>query len=252
MTRRPIAQKLKPSRGFSHVFYVLYNILLPVLVFALVRVSFAPVALAVVLLSKWRMFAVRPRFWLANIRANAVDIIIGLSVVALLIGTENTWTRAAYVLSWMIWLIFIKPRNDVLWVSLQALSGQAVGLMAVFSAWDHLPLLVLVGAVGLICFSAAHHFFYSFDEEHVRLLAYVWGYFGAALTWTLGHWLVFYYRVVAQPMLLLVVMAFSLGTLYYLDHFDRLSNGVRRQIVFILVTILVVILAFSDWGDKVV
>ncbi len=249
---RPLINKLKPSRGFSHSLYILFNLLLPILVFVLVQTSFVPVALAVILLSKWRMFAVRPRFWLANIRANAVDVIIGLSVLALMDGTDTLWLRLVYVAAWMVWLIFIKPRNDVLWVSIQALLGLTVGLMAVFSVWDHIPLAQLVGAVGLICFFTAHHFFYSFDEQHIRLAAYIWAYFGAALTWILGHWLIYYYNVVAQPTLILVTMGFSMGTLYYLDHFDKLSKAVRRQIVFILVTILLVIIVFSDWGDKLV
>lgn len=249
---RPLIQKLKPSKGFSHSLYILFNILLPILVFILVRADFVPVAFALILLGKWRMFAVRPRFWLANIRANAVDIMIGLSTLALMAGTDTMWLRLVYTGAWAVWLLFIKPRNDVLWVSLQALIGLGVGLMAVFSAWDHISLTLLVLAVGSICFFTAHHFFYSFDEQHIRLLAYVWGYFGAALTWILGHWLVYYYNVVAQPALILITMAFSMGTLYYLDHFDRLSKAVRRQIVFILITIILVIITFSDWGDKIV
>jgi hypothetical protein len=40
--------------------------------------------------------------------------------------------------------------------------------------------------------------------------------------------------------------------MYYLDHEDRLSKGVRRQMVFIILAVVLVILAFSDWGDKVV
>ncbi len=66
-----------------------------------------------------------------------------------------------------------------------------------------------------------------------------------------GHWLLFY-GPVAQPTLLLVALAFGLGTLYYLDHFDRLSLNIRRQVVFIMVAVLLVVLAFSDWGDKIV
>jgi hypothetical protein len=225
---------------------------LPALVFVLVRAEFTSIALAVILLSKWRMFAVRPRFWLANIRTNAVDLIVGLSALALMDGTETNWLRLVYVATWAAWLIVIKPRNDVFWMSVQAFLGQAIGLTAIFSAFDHSSLLVLIFALGLVCFFSAHHFFYSFEEEHMRLLAYVWAYFGAALTWLLGHWLIFYYQVVAQPTLILATMTFSLGTLYYLDHFDRLSRLVRRQIVFILVTILLVIIVFSDWGDKIV
>lgn len=244
-------QKIKPSRGYSHSLYLLINILLPVLVLVLVRAGFVGVAFVVIILSKWRMFAVRPRFWLANIRANAVDLMVGLSALAVMSGTDTNWLRVVYAAAWAGWLLLIKPRNDVLWVSLQAFLGQAVGLTALFSAFDHTSLLLLIIAVGFICFFAAHHFFYSFDEQHIRLLAYMWAYFGAALTWILGHWLVFYYGIVSQPTLILVTMAFSLGTLYYLDHFDRLSQMVRRQILFILITILLVIVVFSDWGDRI-
>lgn len=249
---RLFIDKLKPSRGFAHTFYVVYNILLPILVYVLVGAQFVSVAIVLVLLSKWRMFAVRPRFWVANIRANAVDIIIGLSTVALMSGTDMVWTRLVYVASWAAWLVLIKPRTELLSVSLQALLGEIVGLTAVFSAWDHLSLLVLVTAVGFICFFSAHHFFYGFDEQHMRLLAYVWAYFGATLTWILGHWLIYYYHVVAQPTLILSAMSFGIATLYYLDHVDRLSKPIRRQIVFILITVMLVILVFSDWGDKIV
>jgi hypothetical protein len=84
------------------------------------------------------------------------------------------------------------------------------------------------------------------------LLAYVWAYFGAALTWILGHWLIYYYAVVAQPALILSSMSFGIATLYYLDHMDKLSKPIRRQIVFILITVMLVILAFSDWNNKIV
>jgi len=249
---RLLVKRLKPSRGFSYAFYLAFNILLPVLVYVFVRGNFVPVAFALVLLSKWRMFAVRPRFWIANIRANAVDLIIGLSVVALMAGTTTVWTQLVYVIGWGLWLIFIKPRTELLGISLQALIGEVIGLTAIFSAWDHEPLLLLVAAVGLVCFFSAHHFFYGFEESHMRLLAYVWGYFGAALTWILGHWLIYYYQIIAQPTLILAALSFGIATLYYLDHMDRLSKPMRRQIVFILITVMLVILVFSDWGDKIV
>lgn len=248
---RPLLNKLTPSRGFSHAFYYLYNALLPVLVFLLVRISFVQLALSLILLSKWRMFAVRPRFWVANIRANAIDIIIGVSVLAFIAATSNELLQCGYAVLWAAWLIAIKPKADTLWVSLQALIGFAVGLSALFLAWDHAPLFVLVGSAGFLCFFAAHHFFYSFDEPFTRMLAYFWGYFGAALVWILGHWLLFY-GPVAQPTLLLVALGFGLGTLYYLDHFDKLSLNIRRQIIFVMIAVLLVVLTFSDWGDKIV
>jgi hypothetical protein len=82
-------------------------------------------------------------------------------------------------------------------------------------------------------------------------LAYVWGYFGAALAWLLAHWLLFY-GFISQPTLLLSTMGYGLAGLYYLDHHERLSLSLRRQVIFIMLAIVVVILVFSDWGDKVV
>lgn len=219
--------------------------------FSLVRINFVQLALSLVLLSKWRMFAVRPRFWVANIRANAIDIIIGLSVLAFMTATSSELVQLAWAALWAGWLIAIKPRADILWVSMQALIGFAIGLSALFLTWDHAPLLALVTATGLLCFFAAHHFFYSFDEPYTRMLAYFWGYFGAALVWVLGHWLLFY-GPNAQATLILVAIGSGLGALYYLDHFDKLSLGVRRQIVFVMVAVLLVVLTFSDWGDKIV
>lgn len=248
---RPLIQKFTPSRGFSHAFYFVYNALLPLLVFLLVRTSFVQLALSLILLSKWRMFAVRPRFWLANIRANAIDMVIGVSVLAFMTASSSEALQFVWAVLWAAWLVNIKPRADTLWVSLQAFIGFTFGMTAMFLMWDHAPLFVLVGSAGLLCYFAAHHFFDSFDEPYTRLLALLWGYFGAALTWVLGHWLLFY-GPVAQPTLLLVALGFGLGTLYYLDHFDRLSLNMRRQIIFIMIAVLLVVLAFSDWGDKIV
>ncbi|HEY4160945.1 MAG TPA: hypothetical protein VGM08_02690 [Candidatus Saccharimonadales bacterium] len=250
---RPLLQKLTPSRGFAHAFYFVYNALLPLLVFLLVRTSFVQLALSLILLSKWRMFAVRPRFWLANVRANAIDIIIGVSVLAFMVATGSEFLQLVWAVLWAAWLIGVKPKADTLWVSLQAFIGFAAGMTAMFYTWDHAPLFVLVGGAGLLCFFAAHHFFNSFDEPYSRLLALSWGYFGAVVAWILGHWLIFY-GPVAMPTLLLVALGFGLGTLYYLDHFDRLSLGVRRQVVFILVAIVLIVVAslLRATNDKIV
>ncbi len=244
--------RLKPSRGFAHIFYIISNLALPMLVYVLVRQDFVPVAVTLFLLSKWRMLAVRPRFWMANIRTNSVDAIVGISVIALMNSTDTPVTQLVYAAAWAVWLILLKPRTKLMGIAMQALIAEMVGLMAVFSLWDHASLWVLVTAVGLICFFTVHHFFYAFEEPRMRLLAYVWAYFGAALTWILSHWLIFYYQVLAQPALIIAALSIGFATLYYLDHVDKLSQNVRRQIIFIMATMVLVILVFSDWGDKVV
>ncbi|HEU4914856.1 MAG TPA: hypothetical protein VFT16_05680 [Candidatus Saccharimonadales bacterium] len=248
---RPLIAKIKPASGFSRVVYIVFNILLPLVVFALVRTDFVQLALVVILLSKWRMFAVRPRFWPANLRANAVDIIVSVSLLLFMVNSDSQLVQVGWTIAYMGWLVLLKPASSPAMISVQAFVGMLCGLMAIFVGWGHGPLYGLVLATGLVCYLSARHFFDSFDEPYAKLLSYLWGYFGAALVWVLGHWLL-YYGVVAQPVLLLLEIGFGLATLYYLDHHDRLSKGVRRQLIFIMVAVVLIVLIFSDWGDKIV
>jgi len=249
---RPLLAKAKPTSGFAHIVHLLLLAILPVVIFVLVRNNFIQLAFSVVVLSKWRMFAVRPRFWAANVRANAVDLIVGLSIVLFIVHSgEAVLLQLMWTVLYGVWLIIIKPASSVLMISAQAFIAQLFGLMALYLAWSAGPLYGLTLLTGLICFLAARHFFDGFNEPYARLLSYVWGYFGASLAWLLAHWLLFY-GIVAQPTLLLTTLGYGLAVLYYLDHSERLSKGLRRQFVFIMVAIVLVVLTFSDWGDKVV
>jgi hypothetical protein len=243
--------KIRPVNGFSHFFHIVLTILLPIVIFILVRIHFAELAVAILLLSKWRMFAVRPRHWLANIRANAVDILVGVSVIIFMVHTDSQLIQIIWAVVYALWLLLLKPSATLFGISLQALVAQTFGLMAVFLAWPSSPLYVLVLSTWVVCYMSARHFFTSFDEPYTRFLTDVWAYFGAALVWVLGHWLLFY-QVTSQPTLLLTVIGFGLATIYYLDKTDRLSDLLRRQFIFIMIVIIIVVLAFSDWGDKAI
>ena len=73
-----VLTKLKPKSGFSHFFHLGLNALLPALLYVMISMGFVPLAASLIILSKWRMFAVRPRYWPANLRANGVDLTVGL------------------------------------------------------------------------------------------------------------------------------------------------------------------------------
>ena len=136
-------------------------------------------------------------------------------------------------------------------VSMQAMIGQAFGLVALYVAWVEAPSFGIVLATWLIAYLAARHFFTNFEDQYTPLYAHTWGYFSAALTWVLSHWLLFY-GVIPQPALLLSVIGFGLAGMFYLDESDRLSPLLRRQFMFIMFAIVLVVLVFSDWGDKTV
>lgn len=246
-----IKSRIKPARGFSTVFHVLLNVLLPVLVFVLVRLKSFELAAALILLSKWRILAVKPHHWLANIRANTVDITVGLSSLVFMMQTSSQIIQLVWAGFYGIWLIVLKPRSGMLAVSVQAAVAQFVGLSALFLYFGDAETYGLVLLGGLVCYSSARHFFTSFDEPMTRYLSNSWGYFAAAMIWVLSHWLLFY-SVIAQPTLLLCVIGFSLAGLYYLDKADKLSMLLRRQLIFVMIAIIVIVLVFSDWGDKAI
>lgn len=242
---KPLVTKLKPARGVSTLLHSGLLLAFPLILFVLVRLeNFTPLAFILIGLSKWRMFAVRPRFWPANIRANAIDIIVAVSIVVFMLKTPSASWQFVWALVYAGWLIALKPGSTVLYTSLQAVAGFVAGLMAVYIAWGAAPLYVLVLATGAVCFLAARHFFDSFDEPYARLLSYLWGYFGAAIMWPLGHMLVVYPHqgYIAQPILFLGVLGVGLAAAYYLDHFDRFAGYVKRQMLFMSCGVIALLL----------
>lgn len=244
-------QKIKPKNGMAHALHLALVIALPVLVYIAVRINFYQIALLLILISKWRMFAVKPRHWPANIRANAIDIIVGVSLLIFMIESGSQMFQLVWAVAYAIWLLFIKPSSQVWMVALQALIGQFLGLTALFLQFGDVNAGFLIIGGWAISYLTARHFLASFDEPQTRLLSYLWGYFAGALIWVLSHWLLFY-GPIAQVTLLLSVIGFGLATLYYLHETDRLSRFFQRQIVFIMLAVIVIIIVFSDWGDKTI
>lgn len=249
-----ILRRLKPVKGFSSVFHNSLLAALPLIIFILVRLNeseFTQLALILVVLSKWRMFAVRPRFWLANIRANAVDLMVGLSIVLFMTHSYSALVQFGWAIAYGVWLIYLKPATSSLMISLQAGIGQLCALSALYLVWANGPIYGLTLMTGLICYLAARHFYDAFEEGYSRLLSYLWGYFGAGLAWLLGHWLLFY-GIFAQPTVLLTSIGYGIAAIYYWDHKDKLTKVLRRQFVIVMIAIVLIVLIFSDWGSKIV
>ena len=256
---KPILLKLKPTSGFAYFLHLCLVLVLPLAAYVLVSINFVQLALSLIVLSKWRMFAVRPRFWAANIRANAVDLMVGLSIVLFMSHSSSIEIRLLWVVLYAVWLLYIKPASKILMVTAQAFIGQLCALMALYLLQPNgppVPIYVLTVLTGLFCYLAARHFLEAFDEPYAKLLSYIWGYFGAALAWLTSHLLLFYphnsSNGIAFPTLLLSCLGYGMAVLYYLDHYDKLSKGLKRQFIFVMIAIVIVILAFSGWHAKAV
>lgn len=235
--------KIRPKHGLAHLLHLVLTFLLPILVYIMVSINFTWLGLLVILLSKWRMLAVKPRHWPANIRSNAIDLIVGLSILIFMSQSGSHLLQLLWVLIYGIWLLLIKPSSGILGISVQAFIGQLFGLTAVFLRFGGTTVAFLVFVSWGICYLAARHFLASFDEPQTRFFSYFWGYFGGSAVWLLSHYLLnrgpFF-----QPALLINVIGFSLGTLYYLQETDKLSDFYQRQIIFIALALVAIIVTF--------
>ena len=238
-----ITEKLRPDRGFSHFFHLSFISVVPLLVFILVRLDLAGMALAVILISKWRMLSVKPRYWLAHIRTNTVDLAFSLSILIFMTETNSFSWQLAWAGIYEIWILFIKPRDGAIAVSTQAILGQLAGLTAVFLAFPEVPLSVYMLFVGLISYSSARHFFGSFDEPHALIHSTVWAILSVNIIWVLSHWLVFA-GLVAMPVIVLCSLSFSFAGLYYLMETDRLTSRLRKQIYTIIFAIMIILVVW--------
>jgi len=246
-----LPSKLKPLRGFSHIVHVGLKFLLPILAYILVRATFVWPAILLVILSKWRMFAVRPRYWVANLISNGIDITVAVGLILLMASTASAWWQLFWVAVYMGWLVWLKPRYDVLSVAAQAMIGQLLGLAVLYLKFGDARLWILVSVTWLIAYLAARHFLTSFEEAYTTLLAHVWGYFGAGLAFILGHWLLFYGSI-AQIIVIMTVVGYGLAAMYYLDATDKLTSLMERQLVVLMCAILLIVLALSDWSGATI
>lgn len=234
-------------RGFSHAAHIGLKALLPLLAYILIRWDFVWPAILLVMLSKWRMFAVRPRYWMANLIANGVDITVAISLLLLMASTATAWWQLFWVALYVSWLIWLKPRYDVLSVAAQAMVGQLLGLSVLYLKFGDATLAVLVAVTWVIAYVSARHFLTSFEEPYGALLAHIWGYFAAGLAFILGHWLLFYGSI-AQIVVIMTVVGYGLAAIYYLEAADRLNKGMVRQLVAMMCAILLIVLVLSDWS----
>ena len=184
---------LRPSRRrtvLSESVYVLLNILMAAAILAVVYFveSSAP-AFILVALSKWRIFAVRPQYWYANITANIVDIIVSLGLVVFLTFASGAlFVQIALTMLYVAWLLLIKPSSKRSIVVAQAGIGLFVGvtaLMHVSYDWWASAVVVLMWIVG---YSTARHALIAYKEPHFALLSLLWGLVVAEIGWLTYHW----------------------------------------------------------------
>lgn len=191
---------LKASRRkslFSELLHIVLNIVLAAALFGLVATGSVALAFVLILVSKWRILAVRMRYWWANILANIVDLTVSMSAVILLYlaGTSEVnglTLQISVAVLYALWLTIVKPRSASQWIVAQAGVGLVVGSWAAFAVSYLVPVSVVVIAMYIIAYGAARHVLVSREEDQPSLLAMVFGLFIAEIAWVVYHWTVAY------------------------------------------------------------
>jgi len=240
---------------FSELVYILLNVALAITILAVVLTIDSPLpAFGLVVLSKWRVLAVRPRYWFANVQANMVDGIVSVSFVVLLYAAAGVpVVQLALTALYIGWLLFIKPRSKRFFVGLQAGIAVFFGVTALMTlSYDWMSSFVVL-AMWLIGYSAARHVLSSYEDAHMSFYSLIWGLVFAELGWVLYHW-TFAYTLpgmgnvrLSQAALVTVVLSFLADRAYSsYSHHGTIRSGDIMLPVLLSVSIIFILLLFFN------
>lgn len=249
---------LRRRSVLSELVYVGLNVALAIAVLIIVRTVESPIpAFILVLLSKWRVFAVRPRYWLANIQANFVDVVVSISVVVLMYGVgahsaHGLALQIGIVALYIAWLVYLKPRSTKRSVVSQAGVALVVGTAALFTSSYNWPVELVVLGMAIIGYVVSRHALSQYEEDHLQFLSLMNGLIMAQLGWVLYHWVIAYSLPglevrIPQAAIVVAVVYFALYKVYdsYKRH-DRVEPAdVVMPILFSVGIVLTLTLFFS-------
>ena len=187
---------VRKSRNIaSKLVHIFLNILLGVGAVLITVLSNSPVlGILLVVLSKWRVFAVRPRYIWINIKSSLVDFIVGISVVLLAYFGGQSFLPLDFVLMafYSIWLLFIKPLSSEYATMVQSLIAVFFGISAAAIATANLDSIALVLSCFVIGYAASRHVLIQSNEKDFTLTTLVCGLMFAEVAWLCHSWAIIY------------------------------------------------------------
>lgn len=262
--------KLVRRRTFlSELIYMVLNIALAAALLVVIWYTGSiPLALGLVAISKWRVFAVRVRFWLANLRSNLVDFIVSIGVVLHLANihsadiaeSQQLLLMSILTLLYIAWLLFLKPRSKRSFVAAQAGVAVLLGVSSLFMVSFNWPVSVVVIGMWVIGFAAARHVLSTYDEEsHGLFVSLAWGVVFAEIGWVCYHWAIAYSLPFVSSLLLPQVTIISVLTSFvaykaydsFYHHGKIRTNDIVLPLLFTLSVIAVLVFVFNRVGTTI-
>lgn len=241
----------------SNLVHIFLNILLSVGSVLVTVLSASPVlGLLLVLVSKWRVFAVRGRYLWLNIKSNLVDIIVGVSVVLITYYAGATFlpVDALLAIFYCVWLLFIKPMSSEKATLVQSLIAVFLGMSAAATAAANLNAIVVVLVAFLVGYAASRHVLVQSSDRDFTLTTLVCGLVFAEVAWLCQSWAIVYtfgasgIRI-PQVAIILTIFAFVYNyarqaMIKYQDDFR--FKHILGPVVFGVVLIGIIVIWFSN------
>lgn len=248
---------IRKSRNIlSSILHFIFNITLGIgsIVLTVITKSWV-LGFMLVLLSKWRMFAVRPRYWFLNLKLAIVDLVVGTSIVMLAYTAGTTVLLIHYVLAafYCIWLIFIKPKSSEAAAELQALIAILLGTAAAVEMTASAPASFLCLITFIICYGATRHVFVQSEDKEFTIITLSTALVGAEIAWLSHAWLIVYQfntlgLIIPQLSIILAVLAFAFIRVYKIN---LAKDGklkwadVSTPVIFCTLLLAIIIIWFS-------
>jgi hypothetical protein len=239
----------------SELVYIALNVAFAVTLLIIVLAIDSPLpAFALVLLSKWRILAVRPRYWFVNIQTNLVDLIVSLSIVILLYSAGGAIVMQILLTAlYGVWLLYVKPKSKKIFIAIQAGAAVFLGITSLMIvSYDWIASLVVL-LMWLIGYSAARHVVSSYDEPHTSFYSLAWGFIFAELGWLGYHW-TFAYAIpgagdikLSQIALIMLAISFLAERAYrsYVKHGAIRSSDVIMPTLLSVSVIVILLTLFN-------
>ena len=179
----------------SNMVHIFLNILLGVGSVLVTVLSASPLlGLLLVLLSKWRVFAVRGRYLWLNIKSNLVDMVVGVSVVLLAYYAGASLMPGDVLLAifYCAWLLFIKPMSSEKATLAQSLIAVFLGMSAAAIMTANLDAIVLVLLAFLVGYAASRHVLVQSSDKDFTLTTLVCGLVFSEVAWLCQSWAIIY------------------------------------------------------------
>lgn len=230
---------------------------LPLVLLWVVSLGLTPVAMSLVVLAKWRVLAVKYHWWWSRIRANIVDVFVGLSIVGFMdYSTNNLQLQFFWAGVYILWLAFIKPASSANWKIVQGLAGQTLGVSALIYSTQYPqqalgPVWLVIGVWAISYFSARHTVGGLKSSAFKTSWPIVWGLFSAQLTVVLLHWQLWLWFI---PQLVMIQLVVNLPVIagFKLQLEDKLRPATKTQLIGLALAMVVLILLLSDWQSRVI